>query len=194
MSLRSSVGGRGAPILALAGVLGLVSVVVQGQSGSAASTQNVELRAQDLPEGEGLGTARTGCLVCHGADLILQQRLARDGWAREVDKMIGWGAVIVESEKAALVDYLAVHFGVASAPRVSDRLNPTGSTLLQTRCLTCHDSRLIEQQRLTAAGWARVVEKMIGWGATVSANEKDVLVERLLMISTTVADPADGIR
>jgi mono/diheme cytochrome c family protein len=47
------------------------------------------------------------CLACHDRDLIAQQRLTRAGWVREVEKMIRWGAPVSESEKSALVDYLA---------------------------------------------------------------------------------------
>jgi cytochrome c553 len=47
------------------------------------------------------------CLSCHERDLIAQQRLARAGWVREVDKMIGWGAPVSETEKTVLVNYLA---------------------------------------------------------------------------------------
>jgi hypothetical protein len=47
------------------------------------------------------------CLTCHDRDLIAQQRLTRAGWVREVEKMIRWGAPVSESDKSALVDYLA---------------------------------------------------------------------------------------
>jgi mono/diheme cytochrome c family protein len=52
------------------------------------------------------------CLSCHGADLTEQQRLSPTGWTREVEKMMRWGAQLTETEKAALVDYLAGRFPV----------------------------------------------------------------------------------
>jgi cytochrome c5 len=57
------------------------------------------------------GTYKRACLVCHEADLIEAQRLARPAWSREVDKMIRWGAAVSDSEKAPLVDYLTGRFG-----------------------------------------------------------------------------------
>ena len=42
---------------------------------------------------------------------------------------------------------------------------------------SCHGPSLIAQQRLDAAGWTREVNKMIGWGATVS--DKDALIAYL---------------
>jgi hypothetical protein len=47
------------------------------------------------------------------------------------------------------------------------------------RCLSCHDLRLIEQQRLTEAGWVREIDKMIGWGTTMTESERDLLAAYL---------------
>jgi hypothetical protein len=40
-----------------------------------------------------------------------QQRLSRQGWTREVDKMIRWGAVVSDAEKEPLINYLSGNFG-----------------------------------------------------------------------------------
>ena len=50
--------------------------------------------------------------MCHERDLIAQQRLTRSGWAREVDKMIRWGAPVSEADKSGLVDFLAERYPV----------------------------------------------------------------------------------
>jgi hypothetical protein len=47
---------------------------------------------------------------CHGPSLIAQQRLDRAGWAREVEKMIAWGAKVPAAEKESLIDYLSSLF------------------------------------------------------------------------------------
>jgi hypothetical protein len=52
------------------------------------------------------------CLTCHERDLITQQRLARAGWVREVEKMMRWGALVSETEKTVLVNYLAGRYPV----------------------------------------------------------------------------------
>ena len=54
-----------------------------------------------------------------------------------------------------------------------------GKKVLDTRCLACHDTSLISQQRLTIPGWTREVDKMIGWGAGVADEEKRSLIEYL---------------
>jgi DMSO/TMAO reductase YedYZ molybdopterin-dependent catalytic subunit len=52
------------------------------------------------------------CRVCHDDDLSAQQRLTRDGWGREVDKMIRWGARVSPDERGPLVEFLATRWGV----------------------------------------------------------------------------------
>ena len=98
---------------------------------------------------------------------------------REIDKMVGWGVAVTDAEKSALADYLAAHFSAPGAQGAAAAEEHPGAALLASRCLACHDTALIEQQRLTAAGWMREVEKMAGWGASVSDAEKPVLAEYL---------------
>jgi DMSO/TMAO reductase YedYZ molybdopterin-dependent catalytic subunit len=54
-----------------------------------------------------------------------------------------------------------------------------GRKVFDTRCLACHDTMLVSQQRLTIPGWTREVDKMIGWGAGVTDAEKQSLVQYL---------------
>lgn len=144
----------------------LVSVPLHGQS------------SDTLPPGTGLDVVRARCLSCHGSDLIQQQRLSRPGWEREIDKMIAWGATLQEPERGAVAGYLAGRFG-PSVRSESIAAGHPGSALVDTRCLACHDGRLIEQQRLSVDGWRREIDKMRGWGAPVTDVEKETLAEYL---------------
>jgi cytochrome c5 len=132
----------------------------------------------DLPEGKGVEIARAKCLSCHESDLIISQRLSRQGWTREVDKMVRWGASVTEAEKEALIDYLAANFGAKTAK------NPAGESrgreIFENKCLGCHEADLTRQQRLSRQGWTREVEKMIRWGAVVTDAEKEPLIDYLV--------------
>jgi hypothetical protein len=66
---------------------------------------------EDLPAGAMQAKATTACLECHEARIILQQRLSKATWAKEVDKMMKWGAVVDASDHDALIEYLSVNFG-----------------------------------------------------------------------------------
>jgi mono/diheme cytochrome c family protein len=133
----------------------------------------------DLPPGEGSEIVRERCLACHDRELIVSQRLSPDAWGRELDKMVGWGAAIDGLQRGPLLDYLSAHFGDSTSARGPVSSAGPAAELVARRCLMCHDERLIDQQRLTASGWARTVEKMIGWGASLTDSEKTLLIEDL---------------
>jgi DMSO/TMAO reductase YedYZ molybdopterin-dependent catalytic subunit len=46
------------------------------------------------------------CMVCHGDDVIRQQRLSAAQWDREINKMTGWGAKVGDDQRKTLIDYL----------------------------------------------------------------------------------------
>jgi hypothetical protein len=66
--------------------------------------------AADLPPGPMQAKATTSCLECHEARIILQQRLSKAAWTKEVDKMVKWGAVVDANDRDALIDYLSANF------------------------------------------------------------------------------------
>jgi len=64
----------------------------------------------NLPAGPMQVKATTSCLECHEARIILQQRLSKGAWTKEVDKMTKWGAVVEPADRDALIDYLSTNF------------------------------------------------------------------------------------
>jgi hypothetical protein len=79
--------------------------------------------AEDLPAGPMQAKATTSCLECHEGRIILQQRLGKAAWTKEVDKMMKWGAVVDANDRDALIDYLSTNFSpdqpAYDAPRTS---------------------------------------------------------------------------
>jgi hypothetical protein len=49
----------------------------------------------------------------------------------------------------------------------------------EAACLTCHEARIIVQQRLTTAAWTKEIDKMTKWGAEVDAKDHDALIDYL---------------
>jgi len=68
-------------------------------------------QAQDLPAGKGKDLIEKICQDCHGVDVIVSQRMNKDGWASVVDSMVARGAGGTKEELATIVDYLAANFG-----------------------------------------------------------------------------------
>ena len=76
------------------------------QSGKTDSTKITE----ELPAGPMQARATTACLECHEARIILQQRLNKAAWTKEVDKMMRWGAQVDARDRDSLIDYLSTNF------------------------------------------------------------------------------------
>jgi hypothetical protein len=79
---------------------------------------------EDLPVGPMQAKATTSCLECHEARIILQQRLNKAAWTKEVDKMIKWGAVVDAADHDALIDYLSTNFSPDQPPYDAARSSP----------------------------------------------------------------------
>ena len=78
------------------------------------------MQAQSDADEAGKRMERTACVACHSLRLIRSQRLSAAAWEKEVDKMIGWGAVV--PERKVLIDYLAAEYSNAKqapAPEIS---------------------------------------------------------------------------
>ena len=170
----------------MAGAAWILSVSLHGATREP-RIQDPASNSPGLPPGRGAQIVRVKCLSCHAGDLIVQQRLSRAAWSGEVDKMVGWGVVVDASEKDTLLDYLTAHFSVPSPPPARAACDRPAASLLETRCLICHDARLIEQQRLTRTGWTSEVEKMIGWGASLTEAEKAALINYLAPVLSNPA-------
>jgi hypothetical protein len=93
----------------------------------AVAQDNAVKPAADLPTGAMQAKATTACLECHEARIILQQRLSKAAWTKEVDKMTKWGAVVDASDRDALIDYLSTNFSPDQPPYVPPRSAEAGA-------------------------------------------------------------------
>src|SRR5277367_5189249 len=81
------------------------------------------LRAQspDLPAGAAQAKVTTACTECHESRIIMQQRLSKGTWTKEVDKMTKWGAVVDPADRDGFIEYLSVNFPPDKAPEQMPR-------------------------------------------------------------------------
>jgi hypothetical protein len=75
----------------------------------------------DLPPGPIQAKVKTACLECHNSGIIVQQRLSKSAWTKEVDKMIRWGAVVDPGDRDAFIEYLSANFPADKEPHVAPR-------------------------------------------------------------------------
>ncbi len=65
----------------------------------------------EFPAGPGKALADAGCVFCHSADMVVQQRLTEKQWTAEITKMTGWGADVPVDKRDELIAYLVKNFG-----------------------------------------------------------------------------------
>lgn len=82
------------------------------------------LRAQspELPAGPAQAKVATACTECHESRIIIQQRLSKGAWTKEVDKMIKWGAVVDPADRDGFIEYLSINFPADRAPEQMPRV------------------------------------------------------------------------
>ncbi len=83
---------------------------------SAAALAGESSPNQQLPAGAMQEKAAAACSTCHEARIIVQQRLSKPAWAKEVDKMIKWGAEVDPKDRDAMIEYFSTNFGPDQAP------------------------------------------------------------------------------
>ena len=87
-----------------------LSLIVLSVASLSAQDQKPPDATENLPAGAMQAKATTTCTECHEARIILQQRLSKAAWTKEVDKMTKWGAVVDPAERDALIEYLSSNF------------------------------------------------------------------------------------
>src|ERR1700719_3014346 len=93
-------------ILAISLAMTLAATLAAAQAGT----------APELPPGPMQAKAATACTECHEARIILQQRLSKAAWTKEVDKMTKWGALVDPGDRDGLIDYLSTNFSPDQPP------------------------------------------------------------------------------
>lgn len=79
-------------------------------------------QSPELPPGSMQPKVTTACTECHESRIILQQRLSKAAWTKEVDKMIKWGAVVDPADRDSFIEYLSTNFPPDKAPEQMPRV------------------------------------------------------------------------
>jgi hypothetical protein len=65
-------------------------------------------------ENPGKTEEKRSCTPCHSLRLIQSQRLKLAAWGKEIDKMMGWGAIVPNRE--LLLTYLSTEYSDTKPP------------------------------------------------------------------------------
>ena len=75
-----------------------------------------------FPAGTMQANVTRACTECHDSRIILQQRLNKGAWSKEVDKMIKWGALVEPADRDGFIDYLNRNFPSDKPPYQAPRM------------------------------------------------------------------------
>jgi hypothetical protein len=90
----------------------ILTLIVFGAAVALAGESSPNSNSTDqLAAGPTKEKTEAACLTCHEARIIMQQRLSKPAWTKEVDKMIKWGAEVDPKDRDALIDYFSATFG-----------------------------------------------------------------------------------
>ncbi len=103
------------------------------------------------------------CITCHDHRPVDMQALDEAGWTKVVKAEIGKGAKVQADEVPVLVAYLArFHGPLPDGP---------GKEVLLNICTQCHDLERVRRTRLSAEGWAEILQTMLNEGAPLTDQD-----------------------
>lgn len=161
-------------------------------------TRNTRATRPDvkLPVGPVREVILRSCTACHGIDGYGYYALDREGWDEIVERMkttssgLAQGAVIADTDKAILLDWLVGQFGPESDPfpreyvaRVLTEADFLGDesaeAIMSGTCEACHTLDRVQEARASDEEWRALILSMIGRGAELPISDVEPLVEWL---------------
>jgi len=103
------------------------------------------------------------CLKCHDHRHVDTQALDEEGWTKVVKAEIARGAAVKSDDQPVLIDYLTrMHGPLPDGP---------GKEVVLNICTQCHDLARVRRERLTAEGWAEILDAMLNEGAPLNQSD-----------------------
>jgi cytochrome c553 len=78
-----------------------------------------------LPPGPMQAKIKAACTQCHNTERITEQHLSREEWSQKLEKMEGLGAVIPDTDRNGMLNYLAKNFGPQKGAKIAPKKNGT---------------------------------------------------------------------
>jgi cytochrome c5 len=144
--------------MVLAGIV-VVSAAARGQ----------EKETKRLERGEEILNAV--CTTCHDNRPVDTHALDEAAWTKVVKAEIGKGARVQADDVPVLVDYLTrFHGPLPDGP---------GKEVVLNICTQCHDLGRVRRTRLSAEGWADILQTMLNEGAPLTDKDFETVLRYL---------------
>jgi cytochrome c5 len=118
----------------------------------------------------------SACATCHDLAGVMPGVYTTAEWRETINRMIGYGASISADDTELIVQYLASDAAPGEAAEVDQA---AAQALLDTACATCHDLTAVQPDLYTAAEWSEVIQRMIEYGAAVTADQTELILDYL---------------
>ena len=163
----------------------LIAAAVVMASGYVETGQGSPVQSPEAAVEKGRVAFGQVCVNCHGLSKTAILRKDSERWRGTVYSMISRGAQLMPDEIEPLITYLSVTYGPDSPPPIfgDDGIQPQvlpegpGRAILVRSCFQCHAVQLVVESRKTEREWKETVTRMVGHGASLTAQEQEVLIK-----------------
>ena len=191
---------RSIPIagIALLSLFSIFAIARAGMAPAAAGAALAPLRAaQEAPEPpapDPQAVLNSACATCHDLAGVQPGLYTTAEWQETIDRMIGYGAALTEDQNRVIIEYLATDAATTedsegeagpdedgeAGPEEDGEADPEAAeTLLASACATCHDLTGVQPGLYTAAEWLETINRMVEYGAAVTDEQADLIVDYL---------------
>ena len=144
---------------------------------AAAETGIAPLRATQNAPADVQATLDAACATCHDLSAVQPGLYTMAEWQATIDRMLGYGASLTAEQNDSILAFLATD---APAADEGGGVDPAAAqAVLNSACATCHDLSGVEPGVYTGAEWTDTINRMLGYGASVSEEQFELLLDFL---------------
>ena len=184
-------------------LLALLWVAAAGRTPASAETGLALLRSAQNTASEAQAALNAACATCHDLTGIEPGLYTTAEWTETIDRMVGYGAALTDAQRSTILAYLATDApatgegedapeGDEDAPEGDEDSDADAQALLNSSCTTCHDLTSVQPGVFTAAEWMETINRMRGYGAPVSEDDAEVIIQYLASDQHLASDAEDA--
>jgi hypothetical protein len=114
--------------------------------------------------------------VAEGRYTLISRATNESGQSQPLEPEWNPNGYLYNAAQPRAITISKIRTASTTEPEPEPQPEPSG---YRSACFACHDDHMMRQQRLTRAQWDREVTKMNGWGAVVTPEQRNSLLDYL---------------